>query len=430
MQALVIEGRRPLSGCVEVHGSKNGSLPLMAASLLIPGQTVLHRCPELTDVHSTIEILRQLGVSCCREGKTLTIDASVLRDTCIPAALMRRQRASVLFMGALLARCGEVTLSMPGGCALGERPIDLHLSLLRQLGAEVLQDGDQIRCHAAKLRGGDVYLPYPSVGATENFLLLAMGCEGRSRLLGAAMEPEIGELADFLCAMGAQIEGVGTPVLTLTPAKTRRPVEHRIMADRIEAATLLCAAVSAGGEVELTDLQPALLGPVVDVLWQMGCAIRCGADRISLRASERPKAPERVITAPWPGFPTDAQAPLMAALLRCEGVAQIREQVFQSRFHHVPELRRMGAKIEIDGPLATVTGVARLQGAWLQGCELRGTAALVVAALGAEGESIVTGLEYLDRGYEDTKNLLTNLGAAIKRVEISTDVVYTISKQG
>jgi len=430
MQALVIEGRRPLSGSVEVHGSKNGSLPLLAAALLYPGQTVLHRCPDLTDVHTTIEILSHLGVPCQREGKTIVVDASTVSDTVIPAALMRRQRASVLFLGALLARCGQATLSMPGGCALGERPIDLHLSLLRQLGVEVEADGDRIDCRAAKLDGGEVYLPYPSVGATENYLLLAMGCAGPSRLLGAAMEPEIGELAAFLCAMGAEIEGIGTPVLTVKPAKELRPVEHRIMADRIEAATLLCAAVSAGGAIELTDLQPVLLGPVLDVLWQMGCAICCGDDRISLRASERPKAPERVITAPWPGFPTDAQAPLMAALLRCQAVAQIREQVFQSRFHHVPELRRMGAKIEIDGPLATVTGVERLQGAWLQGCELRGTAALAVAALGAEGESIVTGLEYLDRGYEDTKNLLTNLGAAIKRVEISTDVVYTISKQG
>ena len=429
MQALVIEGMHPLRGSAEVHGSKNGVLPLLAASLLAPGTTVLHRCPRLTDVQTTVEILQCLGAACCREGDTLRIDATDARGVEIPEGLMRRQRASVLFLGALLARHGEAILSMPGGCALGERPIDLHLSLLRQLGAQAEQEGDRIRCRAEKLPGGNVWLPYPSVGATENFLLLAQGCEGPSVLTGAAMEPEITELADFLTAMGAQIEGAGTPVLRVTPARERRPVEHRVMADRIEAATLLCAAVSTGGEITLTGVEPETLQSVLDVLWQTGSTIRCVAHSVSLRAPERPLPPERVTTAPWPGFPTDVQAPLMAALLRCRGVTQLREQVFQSRFHHVPELRRLGAWIEIDGPLATVRGVERLRGAHLQGCELRGTAALVTAALGAEGESVVTGLEYLDRGYENIKNLLSELGAVIKRVEISQDVVYTISKQ-
>ena len=392
MQALIIEGRRPLYGSVRVQGSKNGCLPLLAASLLVPGQTVLHRVPNLTDVHSTVEILHRLGASCRWEDDTLIINAPCVSSTTVPESLMRRQRASVLFLGALLARCGEATLSLPGGCALGERPIDLHLSLLRQLGAQVSLCGDRIHCRRGRNCGGEAYLSYPSVGATENFLLFAMGCKGPSRLLGAAMEPEIGALASFLCAMGARVEGIGTPVLTLTPARQRRPVAQAVMADRIQAATLLCAAVSAGGAVELLDVDPVHLAPVTDILQQTGCTLMCGGERISLRAPERPKAPSRVTTAPWPGFPTDAQAPLMAALLRCKGVAQLREQVFQCRFHHVPELRRLGAKIEIDGPLATVTGVAQLRGTRMQGCELRGTAALAVAALGAEGESIVTGL--------------------------------------
>lgn len=424
MQALVIEGMHPLRGSVPVHGSKNGALPLLAAALLAPGRTVLHHCPRLTDVQTTMEILRHLGAGCGWEGGTLWVDASAVTGTAIPEELMRRQRASVLFLGALLARCGEATLSTPGGCALGERPVDLHLSLLRQLGAEVGQQGDRIFCRGAALPGGEAYLSYPSVGATENFLLAAQGCAGPSRLLGAAMEPEIGELAELLCAMGARIEGVGTPVLTVYPAGALRSTEHTVRADRIEAATLLCAAVSAGGAVELTGVEPSTLQPVLDVLWQTGSEIRCTDTSVRLRAPERPRAPERVVTAPWPGFPTDAQAPLMAALLRCCGTTQIREQVFQSRFHHVPELRRMGAVIETDGPLATITGVLSLRGTHLQGCELRGTAALAVAALGAEGESVVTGLEFLDRGYENIKNLLSELGAAIKRVEISPDVVY------
>lgn len=424
MQALVIEGMHPLRGSVPVHGSKNGALPLLAAALLAPGQTVLHHCPRLTDVQTTMEILRHLGAECGWEGETLWVDASCVSGTAIPETLMRRQRASVLFLGALLARCGEAALSTPGGCALGERPVDLHLSLLRQLGAEVGQQGDRIFCRAVSMPGGEAYLPYPSVGATENFLLAAQGCTGPSRLLGAAMEPEIAELAELLTAMGAVIGGIGTPVLTVQPPKALREAVHTVRADRIEAATLLCAAVSAGGQVELTGLQPDALQPVLDVLWQTGSEICCTDSSVTLRAHGRPKAPERITTAPWPGFPTDAQAPLMAALLRCRGTVQIREQVFQSRFHHVPELRRMGAAIEIDGPLATISGVPSLRGTHMRGCELRGTAALAVAALGAEGESVVTGLEFLDRGYENIKNLLLELGAAIKRVEISPDVVY------
>ena len=425
MQALIIDGMRPLRGCVRVHGSKNGVLPLMAASLLVRGQTVLHRCPALTDVRTTAEILKHLGASCRREGDTLLIDTADAAGTSIPGELMQRQRASVLLAGSLLARCGAAELTAPGGCALGERPIDLHLMLLRQLGAEVTQDGDRIRCRAAELPGGSVHLRYPSVGATENFLLLAQGCSGVSQLSGAAVEPEIGELAAFLSAMGARIDGVGTPTLTVTPAPLH-PAEHTVMADRIEAATLLCAAVATGGEVALEDLEPRTLRPVLEVLWQTGCAIRCGDSSIQLKARERPLAPEPVVTAPWPGFPTDVQAPLMAALLRCEGTARIRECVFSSRFHHVPELRRLGARIETENSLAAVYGVERLHGAHLQGCELRGTAALIVAALSAEGQSVVTGLEYLDRGYEDIKNLLFRLDAAIKRVEISEEIVYTI----
>jgi len=425
MQALVIDGMRPLRGCVEVHGSKNGVLPLMAASLLVRGQTVLHRCPALTDVQTTAEILEYLGASCCREGDTLLIDSTAAAGTSIPGALMQRQRASVLFLGSLLARSGAAELTAPGGCALGERPIDLHLLLLRQLGAEVTQDGDRIRCQAAALSGGDVHLSYPSVGATENFLLLAQGCSGASRLTGAAKEPEIGELAAFLTAMGAQIDGVGTSTLTVTPAPLH-PTEYTVPADRIEAATLLCAAVATGGEIELEHLEPWMLRPVLEVLWQTGSAIRCGERSLRLKARERPLPPEPIVTAPWPGFSTDVQAPMTAALLRCEGTTQIRECVFGSRFHHVPELRRLGAQIGIDGALATVHGVERLHGARLQGRELRGTAALVVAALSAEGQSVVTGLEFLDRGYEDIKNLLFQLGAAIKRMEISEEIVYTI----
>ena len=409
-------GGNELRGSAAVQGSKNAVLPILAASLLSGGETRLTNCPRLLDVDASAEILRHLGCRVMQNGGEIVVDSSGMSENHIPHALMLKMRSSVMYMGAILARCGEVQLSTPGGCELGSRPIDLHLAALRALGAEVEETGGEVVCRAGRgLRGTHLNLDFPSVGATENAMLAACAAEGETVITNAAREPEIEDLQRFLCAAGAKISGAGTPEIAVAGFAPRAVMEHRVMPDRIAAATYLCAAAAAGGDVLLTDAVPAHIETVCAALRQMGCAVVAGSSSVRLRRSGAMRACRPVVTKPYPGFPTDAQALLMAASLRADGTSVFVENIFENRFRHVAELRRLGADIRTEGRVAMVTGVRRLTGAPLTACDLRGGAAMVVAALAAEGESTVRDSGHIERGYDRLVETLRALGADVRR---------------
>ena len=413
LHILTIEGGLPLSGTVSVSGAKNAVLPLLAAAAAKPGVFRLDRCPALTDVDATADILEHLGCAVRRASGVIEVDSRGLCCSRVPRPMMLRLRSSVIFLGALLARCGEARLWLPGGCCIGARPIDLHLRALAQMGAAVEQDGDELRCRCDRLRGGEITLPYPSVGATENLLLAAMGAEGSVTIRNAAREPEVAALARFLRAMGAEVTGEGSAVLRITAPRTPRDAAFTVPPDRIETATYLCALASAGGSIELTDADPSQLLPVIACLRRAGMRIECAGGAI--RASCGPlRAVGCVQTGPYPAFPTDAQAPLMAALLRARGTTCLRETVFEHRFRHVDALRAMGADIEIHGSTARIRGVRALHGADVSATDLRGGAAMVIAALGAGGVSHIRETQHIARGYERLCEKLRGLGAEIR----------------
>ena len=417
MSYLEICGGVPLSGRLRVQGAKNSVLPILAAALLAPGQSVLHNCPNLSDVSATGKILRLLGCPVEREGDTLVVDASQPTGHGIPDPLMREMRSSVIFLGAMLARLGRAELSYPGGCELGPRPIDLHLSALRQLGAEIVEEQGHLRCTVGRgLVGRELCLSIPSVGATENAMLCACGAEGTTVINNAAREPEIADLQRFLRSIGARVRGAGSSVITVEGRQALHGGTHTVMPDRIVAATLLSAAAAAGGEVELLGTDHRHLSTVTAALMEAGCRVRSGEGRIHLRRDRPLKGVYPIHTAPYPGFPTDAQPPVMAALAGGEGTTVFVENMFESRYRHVDELCRMGARIRVEGRVAVVCGAGRLHGARLRAADLRGGAALVVAALGAEGRSEIEGLEHVDRGYHRLEDTLTALGARIRRV--------------
>ena len=418
MSYYEIQGGRPLDGRLEIHGAKNSVLPILAAALLAPGESVIENCPDLSDVSATMDILRLLGCRVEREGGTVTVDASALIRCQIPESLMREMRSSVIFLGAMLARLGEAELFYPGGCELGPRPIDLHLAALRKLGAEILEGQGSLRGRKSRagLRGEEICLSIPSVGATENAMLAACGCPGETNIVGAAREPEIVDLQNFLRSMGARIKGAGSSRITVEGGRPLHPARYRVMGDRMAAATYLCAGAAAEGRVELSGVDPDTLTAVLSCLSQAGCEIHTGENFIALEHWGRLRGIPPVRTAPYPGFPTDAQAVLMAALAGGEGSTMFVENIFDSRYGHVDELRRMGADIQVDGRVAVVTGVGRLRGASLRGTDLRGAAALAVAALGAEGVSTLSQLRHIRRGYEQFERNLRALGAEIREI--------------
>lgn len=418
MSYYEIQGGRPLSGRLAVHGAKNSVLPILAAALMAPGESVIENCPDLSDVSAALDILRLLGCRAEREGDAVRIDASVLDRSYIPESLMREMRSSVIFLGAMLARLGEAELFYPGGCELGPRPIDLHLAALRALGAEILEEQGSLCCRSSGkgLQGREICLSIPSVGATENAMLAACGSDGITTIVGAAREPEIVDLQNFLRAMGARIRGAGGSVITVEGKTPLHPARYRVMGDRMAAATYLCAGAAAGGEIEITGVSPDTLTAVLACLGEAGCAVHTGEDQIALEHRGPLRGISPVRTAPYPGFPTDAQAVLMAALAGGTGSTMFVENIFESRFGHVDELRRMGAEIQVAGRVAVVTGAGKLQGASLRGTDLRGTASLVVAALGAEGVSQVSGLRHIRRGYQSFSRNLRSLGAEIREI--------------
>ena len=416
MQYYLVEGGKPLHGSIPISGAKNSVLPILAATLLTGGRTVLHNCPDLRDVRSALEILEHLGCRTRRQGSDILVDSSGASRWDVPHALMREMRSSVIFLGPILARFGKARLSLPGGCEIGQRPIDLHLAALRRLGAEIREEGGDILCRAGDLRGREIILSFPSVGATENAMLTACACSGVTRIINAAREPEIADLQAFLQKAGADIGGSGESVITVSGGMPRRDVEHTILPDRIETATYLCAAAACGGEVTLTETQPEQVGTVLQCLSEAGCTVRTAGRSITLLAPERLGHIAQVRTMPYPGFPTDAQAPLMAAACTGQGASVFLETIFENRYRHVSELARMGADIRVSGRTALVNGTV-LHGAAVRCTDLRGGAALVIAALAARGESRIEAITHIDRGYEYLAEKLTALGGSIRRLE-------------
>ena len=410
-----VRGGKRLTGACPIQGSKNASLPILAASVVCPARIELENVPRLSDVDAALRILRHLGCRAEQQGNAVYIDSTSCAQSTIPHALMAEMRSSVIFMGALIARCGEARLSLPGGCQLGKRPIDLHLSALRQLGAEIEEDGGEIVCRGGKLRGTRIALPFPSVGATENVMLAACAAEGETVLCGAAREPEITALQDFLRAMGAHIRGAGTDRIVIEGMEPTGRVCARIPPDRIAAATIACAAAATGGDVELCGVEAQQFSTVLHFLNRAGCDIIRRKRSLRLVAPGILRGVGEIVTAPYPGFPTDAQPVLMAALLKARGETRITETIFENRFRQVPELRRLGADITVSGRVAEIRGVERLRGATLTAGDLRGGAAMIVAGLTAEGETLVWDRGHILRGYEALDRRLRALGADIDR---------------
>lgn len=413
MGQILMEGGRPLRGELEIQSAKNSVLPILAATILCGDVCRIEKCPHLSDVDSAGEILQYLGATVHWENQDLVVDTRTLSGAEIPEYLMRKMRSSVIFLGAILGRCRECRLSYPGGCELGPRPIDLHLDALRTLGAQITEGGGSLSCAATQLHGEHIVLAIPSVGATENAMLCAVSAEGVTVISNAAREPEIVDLQDFLRKMGAKITGAGGDTITVVGGKALHGCTHRCIADRIVASTYLCAAAATGGDVTLQRIEPAHLSTVLSALRSAGTTITVHDDTIHLKSPECLRAIPTVRTAPYPGFPTDAQAVLMAALLKSRGTSVFVENIFESRYGHVSELRRMGANISVEGRVAVVSGTEQLYGARVQCPDLRGGAALVVAGLQAQGQSIITLTHHIERGYEDIAADLSALGAAI-----------------
>lgn len=416
MEKLTICGKKKLSGEILVQGSKNSTLPIIAAAVLCEGEIVLHNCPHLTDVTAAVNILSHLGCKIRREGTTLTIDASYIKTSEISEKLMHEMRSSIVFLGALLARTGKAVLSTPGGCEIGLRPIDLHLRAMRELGAVISEEGGKLFCTAPEgIRGREITLAFPSVGATENVLLATVLGEGRTVLNNAAREPEIKNLADFLNSCGAKIFFADQGKIIIDGTKKLRGCEFNVIPDRIVAATYMAAAAVTGGEVTILNFPVNDVKPVLPQFEASGCKIVSEENKIHVKAPQRLKGMGTVRTMPYPGFPTDFQAPAMTMASVADATAIFVETIFESRYKHVSELKRMGANITIHGSVAVVQGVEKLSGANVYAEDLRGGAALVLAALAAEGKTEVYNLKHIDRGYENIEKNLWSLGAEIKR---------------
>lgn len=418
MSRLIIEGGRPLEGSVRAGGAKNSVLPILAATIISGGESIIHNCPDLRDVHSAIAILRHLGCRVSQEGHTVTVDSAPMGRWDIPDHLMREMRSSVIFLGPILARCGKARMTFPGGCELGPRPIDLHLAALRKLGVEIREEGGEITAWCETLQGCDITLSLPSVGATENIMLFATACPGVTRIINAAREPEIWDLQQFLQGIGADVSGAGYHDVRIGGQMAlKKNTQHRVIADRIESATYLCACAAAGGKITVEDTEPSYFASVTQLLEESGCTLQVGADRVTIEAPGRLRSVGTVRTMPYPGFPTDAQSPLMAAMCLARGTTVFTENIFENRYRHCAELMRMGADIQVEGRLALVRGVDYLTGSAVKATDLRGGAAMVVAGLAAQGETSISEIDHIDRGYEKIEKAYAQLGACIRREE-------------
>ncbi len=418
MKNIVINGGRKLDGSVDLQGSKNSALPILAAAAAVCGISVIHNCPDLTDISAALKILRYLGCKIKREGHTVIVDAAGAVRSDIPEKLMREMRSSIIFLGALIARFGRCSVTPPGGCEIGLRPIDLHLSALKRMGVTVEERNGRLECFAGDgIKGSHISLSFPSVGATENIMLAAVCAEGETVITNAAREPEIVDLADFLNRCGARIRGAGQSVIHIIPAEKLVSAEHTIIPDRIVASTFMACAASAGGTVAVNGIIREHLNPVISIFETAGCGIMLSGREIVVKAPRRLSRIRYMRTMPYPGFPTDSQAIVMAMLATANGTSVITEKIFENRFRHVPELEKMGADIRVEGgSVAVVEGVEKLHGARVTATDLRGGCALAVAALRADGETVIGDIHHIDRGCEKIENTLSALGADIKRI--------------
>ena len=420
MDKLLVTGPVKLNGTVQISSAKNATLPILVATLLCPYPVKFTGIPELMDVSTIIKILQSMGLKVSKNGDELIADATKLDNQHADYALVKTMRASVLVLGPLLARYGVASVSLPGGCAIGARPVDIHLMGMEKLGAEIQIENGYIKAKCKKLKGSTITLPFPSVGATENLMMAAVLAEGKTIIENAAMEPEIDDLADFLCAQGVKIEGAGTSRITIhgidikdLKAPTKN---YKVIGDRIEAATFIIAALMSGGDVKIEGFNPKHLSFVLDTLTKMGAKLEIGSDFVHVRSNGRLKG-TTIETAPYPGFPTDVQAQMMALMSTVDGNSIVTETIFENRFMHVPEMGRMGTNVTLKGNSALIEGVEKLSAAPVMCTDLRASAALILCALVAHGKSEIQRVYHLDRGYEKIDEKLTKLGAKIERIK-------------
>ncbi len=420
MDKLIVTGPATLSGKVHVSSAKNATLPILAAALLVDSPVRLRDIPKLNDVSTILKLLESMGVKVTREEKSLVLDASVVPNLVADYALVKTMRASVLVLGPLLARFGRAKVSLPGGCAIGARPVDIHLTNLEKMGAKIEIEQGYILAECPRLKGATLTLSFPSVGATENLMMAAVFAEGETIIENAAREPEIVDLANFLVHFGVVVEGAGTSRIRIegrSPSSSLRADEaYRPIGDRIEAATFIISALMCNSHVRVTGFEPWTLEAVLETLEKMGAKLTRHADGVEVHPSGRLKGTV-IETAPFPGFPTDVQAQMMALMCLCEGNSIITEQIFENRFMHVPELIRMGCKITLKGNAALIEGVQELSAAPVMCTDLRASAALVLTALCAHGSSEIQRIYHLDRGYEELERKFSELGARVQRVK-------------
>ncbi|MDP3636713.1 MAG: UDP-N-acetylglucosamine 1-carboxyvinyltransferase [Azonexus sp.] len=416
MDKLLIQGGTALSGEVAISGAKNAALPILCAALLTREPMRFTNVPQLNDISTMLRLLADMGVGVTMEGiDGLILDAGRLNNPVASYEMVKTMRAAILVLGPLVARCGEARVSLPGGCAIGARPVDQHIKGLQAMGAEISVEHGYVHAKASRLKGARICTDMVTVTGTENLMMAACLAEGETVIENAAREPEIVDLANCLVSMGARISGAGTDIIRIQGVEKLHGATHSIMPDRIETGTYLCAAAVTGGDIRLTKTSAAYLDTVVDKLMDAGCEITVERDAIRLVAPRRLKAVS-LRTAPYPAFPTDMQAQFMAINCVADGVATIRETIFENRFMHANELARLGADIQIEGNNAIVRGVARLEGATVMATDLRASASLVIAGLVAQGETLIDRIYHLDRGYERIEEKLARLGASVKRV--------------
>ncbi len=414
MGLYIVEGGYPLQGEIDISGSKNATLPIIAASILNKGISVISNVPDIRDVKMMCSILEKLGCIVEKRGNILIIDATNLTNAEIPQDLMKEMRSSVIIVGALIARMNECIFTYPGGCEIGARPINLHLEAFKLLGVDVYEDGGYIRCTSDELKGTEIVLDFPSVGATENIMLASVFADGITYVKNVAREPEIRCLQDFLNSMGADVSGAGSNTIKIKGVKALHDTEFKVIADRIEAGTYLCMVAATKGDIVLNDVNVEHISALIHKFKQMGCKVSTYKNKIKLRYNKKLNA-TNIKTMPYPGFPTDMQSQMVTTLALADGTSIVVENIFENRYKYVSELKKMGANITIEGQAAIIQGINNYKNADVEAKDLRGGASLIEAALAAEGKSKISGIEFVERGYENLVKKLTILGAKIEK---------------